>query len=255
MTSIANKRVVVVGGSRGLGLGIVEALTAQGARVSAMARGAASLDDLSKRLAVEAIVGDATDASLAESVLARVRPDVLILNAGAVPIMGGVRDLSWESFSRVWNADVKLGFHWVQAALRLPLAPGSRVLLVSSGAALRGAAFSGGYAGAKRMLWFMAEYANAEARQLGLGIHFQAIVPLDLVAGTDVGRAGAEHYARGKSVSLAEFWAGYGSRLTARQVGEHVTTILSDRAHADGVAFGLKGGADIASLDAKDRHE
>jgi len=250
--SIADKKIVVVGGSRGLGLGMVEALVAQGARVSVVARGSAALGEVAKRLAVDAIEGDATDASLAERVLSRVRPDALILNAGVTPSMGGMRELSWDSFSSVWNADVKLGFYWVQAALRLPLAPGSRVLLGSSGAAIKGALYSGGYSGAKWMLWLMAHYANAEAQALGLGIHFQTLVPLDLIAGTDVGHTGAQYYARQKGVSLETFWAGYGSPMSARQVGEHVATILSDPVYASGVAFGLRGATGIASLDAKD---
>jgi NAD(P)-dependent dehydrogenase (short-subunit alcohol dehydrogenase family) len=256
MTStIAGKKVVVVGGSRGLGLGMVEALVAQGAKVSVVARGATGLGDVAKRLSVEAIEGDATDAALAERVLSKVRPDVLILNAGVTPSMGGMREMSWERFSTVWNADVKSGFYWLQAALRLPLAPGSRVLLGSSGAAIQGALFSGGYSGAKRMLWLMAHYANAEAQALGLGIHFQTLVPLDLVSGTDVGHTGAEYYAQQKGVTVEAFWASYASPLSARQVGEQVTTILSDATYANGVAFGLKGGVGITSLDPKDPHE
>ena len=251
VSSIANKKVVVVGGSRGLGLGMVEALLAQGARVSVVARGATSLGEVATRLAVEVIEGDATDAALAEGVLKRARPDVLILNAGALPATGGISELSWESFSAVWNADVKAAFHWLQAALRLPLADGARVLLTSSGAAIHGAPLSGGYSGAKRMQWLMAQYANTEAQALGLGIHFQAIVPLSLVAGTGVGRVGAEQHARRKGLSLEEFWAGYGASLSVRQVGEHVATILSDPAHASGVAFGLKGDTGITSLDTK----
>jgi NAD(P)-dependent dehydrogenase (short-subunit alcohol dehydrogenase family) len=251
-SSLAKQKVVVVGGSRGLGLGMVEALVAEGAVVSVVARGAAGLGVVSKRLGVDPIEGDATDAALAERVLARVRPEVLILNAGEQPTMGGLRELSWDSFSGVWNGDVKAGFHWLQAALRLPLAPGSRVLLVSSGAAIQGALYSGSYSGAKRMLWLMAHYANAEAQALGLGIHFQALLPLDLVSGTDVGHAGAAYYARQKGVSLEAFWAAYARPLSTRQVGEQVATILSDPAYASGVAFGLKGGAAIASLDPQD---
>jgi len=250
-SSIATKKVVVVGGSRGLGLGMVEALVAGGATVSVVGRRAASLREVAKRLAIDPIEGDATDPSLAASVLSRVRPDVLILNAGEKPAMGGIREVSWETFNRVWNSDVRLGFHWLQAALRLPLAAGSRVLLGSSGAAIQGALYSGSYSGAKRMLWLMAHYANAEAQALELGIHFQAIVPLDLVSGTDVGHVGAEYYARQKGVSLETFWAGYGVPLTARQVGEHVATILSEPAYASGVAYGLKGSSGITPLDTK----
>lgn len=251
VSSITNKKVVVVGGSRGLGLGMVEALVAEGARVSVVARGATALGEVARALAVDVIEGDATEASLAEEVLKRTRPDVLILNAGALPAMGGMRELSWESFSVAWNADVKSAFHWVQAALRLPLAAGARVILSSSGAAIQGAPFSGGYAGAKRMQWLMAHYANAEAQALGLGIHFQTIVPLSLVAGTGVGQVGAGHHARSRGLSVEAFWAGYGAPLSARQVGEQVATILSDPAHASGVAFGLKGGVGITSLDTK----
>ncbi len=247
---LAKKQVVVVGGSRGLGLGIVAALVAQGASVHVVARRSAALGKLAERLPVEVVEGDATDASLAERVLLGVRPDVLILNAGATPTMGGLRELSWDAFSEVWNNDVKLGFLWVQAALRLPLGPGSRVLLASSGAAIAGAPYSGGYSGAKRMLWLMSDYANLEARALGLGLHFQAIVPLDLVPGTDVGHAGAAYYAQQKGITLDAFWKSYASPLTAQNVGEHVATILSDPAYGAGVAFGLKGGVGITRLDA-----
>jgi NAD(P)-dependent dehydrogenase (short-subunit alcohol dehydrogenase family) len=48
--SLKDKNVVVTGGSRGLGLGLVEALVAHGARVTVVARGAAALDSLRVRL-------------------------------------------------------------------------------------------------------------------------------------------------------------------------------------------------------------
>jgi hypothetical protein len=54
---------------------------------------------------------------------------------------------------------------------------------------------SGGYGGAKRMLWFMAKYANGVSEKKRLGIRFQAIVPQQMVLGTGVGDAGANAYA------------------------------------------------------------
>ena len=36
---------------------------------------------------------------------------------------------------------------------------------------------SSGYGGAKRMLWFIAKYANGVSEKKHLGIRFQAIVP------------------------------------------------------------------------------
>ena len=41
----------------------------------------------------------------------------------------------------------------------------------------------------------MAKYANGVSEQKGLGIRFQAIVPLQMVSGTGVGDAGANAYA------------------------------------------------------------
>ena len=156
------------------------------------------------RLGVATISADVTDEAAAQRILAEVRPDILVLNAGATPRMGRLDQVSWADFTATWETDVKAGLYWLQAALNLPLKPGSRVLVGSSGAAENGSPLSGGYAGAKRMLWFMAKYANGVAEQKGLGIRFQAIVPLQIIGGTGVGdagvqrlRAGDGHRARG----------------------------------------------------------
>jgi NAD(P)-dependent dehydrogenase (short-subunit alcohol dehydrogenase family) len=249
MKDLEGVKAVVTGGSRGLGLGIVEALLGRKAQVTVVARDAARLDELAKRLGVSVVSGDVADEALARSVLGDVRPTVLVLNAGAKPGLGLIHEQSWESFSRTWDSDVKAGFHWLQAALRLPLPRGSRVLLGSSGAAIFGSPLSGGYAGAKRMLWLMAQYANLSAKELDLGITFQAIVPQQMIGDTELGRAGAEGYAKRKGVSVEAFLASFGAAMSPKQVGEHVTTILTDPKYDTGVAFGLKGDTGISSLD------
>src|SRR5690348_8119252 len=99
MYSLENQRVLVTGGSRGLGLGIVEALVARNAKVTVFARDSARLTELKKRLGVLILAGDATDPKLADSALREVRPSVLILNAGATPPMAPLHQQSWESFS------------------------------------------------------------------------------------------------------------------------------------------------------------
>src|SRR5258705_6478267 len=149
--SLKDKNVVVTGGSRGLGLGLVEALVADGARVTVVARGADALGSVGSRLGVATVSADVTDQTAAHRILAEVRPDILALNAGAKPRMGRLDQLSWEDFAATWETDVKAGFYWLQAALNLPLKPGSRVLVGSSGAAQNGSPLSGGHAGAKRM--------------------------------------------------------------------------------------------------------
>jgi len=82
---------------------------------------------------------------------------------------------------------VEACLHWLQAAIRLPLSRGGRVLIGSSGAAIAGSPLSGGYAGAKRMLWLMGEYANGVSAELDLGIRFQVLVPLQIVGDTGIG--------------------------------------------------------------------
>src|SRR5207253_1854506 len=185
--SLKDKNVIVTGGSRGLGLGLVEALVAHGARVTVVARNADALNSVRARLGVTTISADVTDETAAHRILAEVRPDILALNAGAKPRMGRLDQISWADFSATWETDVKAGLYWLQAALKVPLKPGSRVLVVSSGAAMGGSPMSGGYGGAKRMLWFMANYANGVSEQKNLAIRFQAIVPQQMVGGTGVG--------------------------------------------------------------------
>jgi NAD(P)-dependent dehydrogenase (short-subunit alcohol dehydrogenase family) len=249
MQSLQDQRVVVTGGSRGLGLGIVEALVARGANVTVVARDTDRLAAVKQRLGVGIAAGDIADPTVADRVIREIRPSVLILNAGATPPAGLLHTLTWDAFSKVWNTDVQAGFHWIQAALRLPLPRGSRVILGSSGAAITGSPLSGGYAGAKRMLWMMASYANVSSDELGLAIKFQALVPRQLIGETELGRAAAEAYARRKGVPLEAFLASFGVPLTPAQVGEHVATLLTDPRHEQGVAFGLRGDLGIHSLD------
>src|SRR5262245_32449905 len=201
MHSLENQRVVVTGGSRGLGLGIVEALVARKAEVVVVARDAARLAEVKRRLGVAVVAADATERATATSVLRDVRPAALVLCAGAAPVMAPIHEQTWEDFSAIWQHDVKAGFHWIKEALRLPLAPKSRVIVGSSGAAIGGSPLSGGYAGAKRMLWLMAKYANGVSAERGLGIGFQAILPMQIIGETALGKSAATAYAAKKGVS------------------------------------------------------
>lgn len=250
MQTLEQQGVLIIGGSRGLGLGVVEALAARHAKVTVIARDSERLTEIQARLGVSIIAGDATDPTLAESALSEVRPSVLVLNAGATPTMAPLQNQTWESFSTNWNTDVKSTFHWIQAALRLPLERGSRVLITSSGAAIEGSPLSGGYAGAKRMIWLMAGYANGVANDLHLGIRFQAVLLRQILGATELGRVAAEAYARRKGVSTEAFLAGFGKPLNARDYGEHIVTLLTDPKYDSAPAFSIRGETGIQPLDA-----
>src|SRR5207248_2085828 len=105
--SLTDKTIVVTGGSRGLGLGLVEALVDQGARVTVVARDQTALAAVERRLGVAVIAADVTDEGAAKRILADVRPEVLVLNAGATPRMGRLDQLSWPDFTAPWETDVK----------------------------------------------------------------------------------------------------------------------------------------------------
>ncbi|PFH12376.1 NAD(P)-dependent dehydrogenase (short-subunit alcohol dehydrogenase family) [Collimonas sp. PA-H2] len=247
--SLKDKNVVVTGGSRGLGLGLVEALVAHGARVTIIARSADALESVRARLGVATICADVTDETAAHRILTEVSPDILVLNAGAKPRMGRLDQMSWADFTVPWEHDVKAGLYWLQAALKLPLKSGSRVMVISSGAAVDGSPMSGGYGGAKRMLWFMAKYANGISEQKDLGIRFQAIVPQQMVRGTGVGDTGAEAYAGAMDIKPEEFVARFGAPMPPREFGEKVVSVLDDPKYAEGFAFGLKGDTGITMLE------
>ena len=247
--SLKNKTILVTGGSRGLGLGLVEALVDQGAKLTVVARGRAALAAVEQRLGVAVIPADVTDERAVQRILAEVRPEVLVLNAGATPPMGRLDQMSWADFTTPWETDVKGGLYWVQAALKLPLAPGARVLVTSMGGARVGSPLSGGYAGAKHMLWLMAKYANGVAEQKGLGIRFQVIVPQQMIGGTGVGDAGSAAYAQASGLEREAFLARFGAPMPPRLYGEHVVAVLEDPQFAAGFAFGLKGDTGITVLE------
>jgi 3-oxoacyl-[acyl-carrier protein] reductase len=103
--------------------------------------------------------------------------------------------------------------------LLLPLKPGSRVLLMGSGASLAGSPLSGGYAGAKATLRFIADYAAQEARRSGLAISFSTVLPR-LTDATDLGRLYVEAYAARAGISAAQFLAQLGARVTPAVAGQ-----------------------------------
>ena len=258
MQNLNGKRVVITGGSQGLGLAMVEALAACGANVIAISRDRANLSS-AEHAGAAVIVGDATDATLMNKVVREEAPDALILNAGARLPIKPIDQQNWDEFSTVWNIDVKAGLVGIQAALRTPMRRGGRVLVMSSGAAMVLAvpfikpddlSLSGGYIGAKRMLWFMAHSANKVSRDRDLGIHFQVLAPMQLVPGTTLGHEVAAACAEIEGVSIEELvMQRYGSILRPAQIGEQVAEILGNPRYLQGVAYGFRNDCDLQPLD------
>ena len=237
---------------------MVEALAACGASVIAISRDRTNLTS-AEHAGAAVIAGDATDGTFMNKVDREEAPDVLILNAGSRLPIKPIDQQNWDEFSTVWNIDVKAGLVGIQAALNTPMKRGGRVLIMSSGAAMVLAvpfikhddlSLSGGYIGAKRMLWFMAHSANKVSRDGDLGIHFQVLAPLQLIPGTALGHKVAAACAEIEGVSIEELvMQPYGSILRPAQVGEQVTELIGDPRNMQGVAYGFRNDCDLQPLD------
>jgi hypothetical protein len=131
-----------------------------------------------------------------------------------------------------------MAFHWVRDALLLPLRPGSQILVMSSGAAIHGSPMSGGYAGAKATLRFLAAYANEESHRADLGITVSAVLPR-LTPETELGRAAVAAYAARAGASEGQFLARMGPPVTPRIAGDAFVAIATER--SDGGAYELTG--------------
>jgi len=202
MSNLSGTTAIVVGASRGLGLGIASALSDAGASVVAVSRTEPSHPSGT----IQPEIADAGEPTVAASLLDRYDPEAIILVAGAAPHMRPLQQQTWETFSVNWQADVRIAFHWLREALLKPLRPGSRVVVFSSGAALNanGSPLSGGYAGAKATQRFMTAYAQEEATRGGLGITFTAVMP-QFAPMTGVGRPAVEAYAAQAGQSVETF--------------------------------------------------
>jgi NAD(P)-dependent dehydrogenase (short-subunit alcohol dehydrogenase family) len=226
--------VMVVGASRGLGRGIAAAFAAAGAKVIAVARTEAALAELASGPGtIHPEVADARDATVAHDLLGRYGPDRLVVVAGASPAIRPLQEQTWESFSVNWEADVRIAFNWLREVLLKPLRPGSRVVVLSSGAAVAGSPLSGGYAGAKSTQRFITAYAQDEAKRAGLDITFTAVLPR-ITPMTDLGRPAVEAYAARGGLSVDDYVKQFGEPLTPEGAGEAVVELT--RMDAAGVA-------------------
>jgi len=124
MERLAGKRVIITGGSTGIGAATARRFLAEGAKVSVWgrdggnaARIAAELPELSSVERVDVADRDAVDAAFARSVEALGGLDVLICNAG-ISIRNAFVDITRDDFDRVMRVNVHGVFYVSQLAAR-----------------------------------------------------------------------------------------------------------------------------------------
>lgn len=236
--AVSGQTTMVVGAGRGLGRGIATAFAEAGAPVIAVARTGSALAELAAAVSgVQPQMADAGEPATPGILIERYRPVNVVVVAGAMPATRPLQQQTWEEFSVNWNADVRIAFHWLREALLRPLPPGSRVIVVSSGAALAGSPLSGGYAGAKATQRFITGYAQDEARRAGLGITFTAVLP-QLTPATGLGLAAAHAYAERTGQSIEDYLKQFGDPLTPQTTGAAMVELA--RAEADSLALAYR---------------
>jgi 3-oxoacyl-[acyl-carrier protein] reductase len=228
MSDLSRSTTIVVGASRGLGRGIATAFAEAGAPVVAVSRTAAAFAEPAGGAGtIRAEVADASDATAPARLLDIYEPRVIIVVAGASPHMRPLEQQTWETFSVNWNTDVRIAFHWLRESLLQPLRPGSRVVVISSGAALNpnGSPLSGGYAGAKATQRFITGYAQDEAKRAGLDISFTAVLP-KFAPMTGVGGPAVQAYAARAGRPVEEYLEQLDTLITPEIAGAALVEVV-----------------------------
>ncbi|GCD52733.1 SDR family oxidoreductase [Acetobacter pasteurianus] len=132
MAEFSGKKVLVIGGSRGIGAAIVKRLTHDGASVSFTWAGSRTKsEELARQTGAEAIQADATNRSEMLSVVRNAGPiDIFVFNAG-ICIAGDPLTLNPDDVDRMIDINIRAAYHCaVEVARSMP--DGGRIILLGS---------------------------------------------------------------------------------------------------------------------------
>jgi NAD(P)-dependent dehydrogenase (short-subunit alcohol dehydrogenase family) len=214
---LTDRVAVVTGGGRGIGLAIVKALTANGARVATLDLTPPELDGV---LGLEADVSD--EAAVNDAITEVERQlgpvTILVLNAGILPLVP-LEETSAELWERTLAINLTGGFYAARRTL-----PGmrklgyGRVVVLGAAAGKSGGAKSAAYAASKAGLMTLAKSIAIEYAQYGVtaNVVAPALIDTQLIGATrevagriPVGRMGTAEEVASLVAFLVSSEAGY----------------------------------------------
>jgi short-subunit dehydrogenase len=172
---IAGKRVLVTGGSRGIGAALARGFAAAGASVAVAARSEADLRSVADEVGGRAFVVDLLDPAQAATLLHRVEDDAgpvdLLVNNAGVGAAGALWQLPAEEIERTVRLNLTVPLELCRQAIpRMLRRGGGHIVNVASLAALAAVPGMTHYAGSKAGLAHASAALRDELRGLPIGV-------------------------------------------------------------------------------------
>jgi len=170
-----NAKVLVTGGSTGIGFEIAKQLKEKGAVVAICSRTQANVDKAAQELGIAGFAVDVSDETsvaklFTDTVAALGGLDVLVNNAG-IAYMAPLVETSTEDFTRIWETNVKGAFMAGREAAKIFTEQQSgNIINISSTAGTKGFAGGSAYCSSKFAVSALTECWRAELRRANVRV-------------------------------------------------------------------------------------